>query len=65
MTGLAGSAPPATLYHKGTVLTMAGDEPSIAEALIGKNGQIVFVGKLSEARERKAADTLDFDPGDE
>ena len=57
------SAPPATLYHNGTVLTMAGDQPSIAEALVEENGRIVFVGSLSEARERAGARAVDFDLG--
>ncbi|MBT5007860.1 MAG: amidohydrolase, partial [Halieaceae bacterium] len=36
----------ATLYHSGKLLTMEGDEPQFAEALIEHNGQIVFVGTL-------------------
>ena len=55
--------PPATLYHNGTLLTMAGDEPSHAEALIEENGKIVFVGTLGEARERAPEHAVDFDLG--
>ena len=55
------SATTVTLYHNGTVLTMAGDEPSIAEALVEENGRIVFVGSLSKARERTGASAVDFD----
>jgi len=57
------STPSATLYHNGTLLTMAGDEPSFAEALIEENGKIVFVGKLAEARERAPEHAVDFDLG--
>ena len=49
MPGVSESAQSATLYHNGPVLTMAGDEPSFAEALVEENGTIVFVGTLSEA----------------
>ncbi|MEW6997432.1 amidohydrolase [Colwelliaceae bacterium BS250] len=51
----------ATLYHNGTVLTMATDKPSIAEALVEENGKIVFVGTLSEAKERAGSQAVDFD----
>lgn len=47
--GVSESAQSATLYHNGPVLTMAGDEPTFAEALVEENGTIVFVGTLSEA----------------
>ena len=55
------SASPVTLYRNGTVLTMAGDEPSIAEALVEKDGRILFVGTLSEARKRAGVVAVDFD----
>jgi len=58
---LVESDPPVTLYHNGTVLTMAGNEPSMAEALVEENGRIVFVGKLNEARKRAGALAVDFD----
>lgn len=51
----------ATLYHNGDVLTMVGDEPSIAEALVEENGQIVFVGTLNEARKQAGNPMIDFD----
>jgi len=57
------SAPPATLYHNGTLLTMAGDEPSYVEALVEEGGRIVFVGTLNEARVRTSEQVLDFDLG--
>ncbi|GGO70226.1 amidohydrolase family protein [Bowmanella pacifica] len=38
-----------TLYFGGAILTMEGDTPQYAEALLVKNGRILFVGKLDEA----------------
>lgn len=61
--GLTESVPPPVIYHNGPVLTMAGDQPSVAEALVEENGRIVFVGPLSEARERAGAGSVDFDLG--
>ncbi|MEH6592176.1 MAG: amidohydrolase [Halioglobus sp.] len=57
------AAESSTLYHNGPVLTMTGDEPSFAEALIEENGKIVFVGPLSDARKRASEKTVDFDLG--
>jgi predicted amidohydrolase YtcJ len=42
---------------------MAGEEPNIAEALLEEDGRILFVGKLSEARERAGHQAIDFDLG--
>ena len=39
----------ATLYHGGDILTMAGDSPQYAEALVEQEGRIVFVGSYEEA----------------
>jgi predicted amidohydrolase YtcJ len=50
-----------TLYHNGPILTMAGQEPFFAEALLERNGKIVFVGALAEARKRSTDTTVDFD----
>jgi predicted amidohydrolase YtcJ len=38
-----------TIYHNGSILTMAGKEPIYVEALAVKDGKIVFVGSKSEA----------------
>lgn len=57
----AESGPLATLYHNGNLLTMAGVEPSFVEALVEENGKIVFVGALSEARNRAGDQAVDFD----
>ena len=58
--GANGSTGTATLYHNGIVLTMAGEEPNIAEALVEEDGRILFVGKLSEARERSGHQAIDL-----
>jgi predicted amidohydrolase YtcJ len=39
----------ATVYGGGEILTMAGDQPTYAEALVVKGGRIVQVGVLAEA----------------
>ena len=39
----------ATMYHGGDILTMEGDEPRYAEAVVVKDGKIVFVGAMAEA----------------
>ena len=50
-----------TLYYNGPILTMAGDEPVFAEALLEQGGRIVFVGALAEARKVSSTSTVDFD----
>lgn len=42
--------PGATLWHGGSILTMDGDEPTMAEAVVEREGKIVFVGPEAEAR---------------
>lgn len=54
--GLTGCDKPAArpsadaLYLGGTILTMAGDTPAYAEAVLVKDGRILFVGDLADAR---------------
>jgi predicted amidohydrolase YtcJ len=43
------AAEPATLYAGGPILTMAGPQPSYAEALVERGGRIVYVGPLAGA----------------
>ena len=38
-----------TIYHGGDILTMVGDAPSYAEAVVQGKGKIVFVGSKEEA----------------
>jgi len=45
-----------TLYFGGPILTMEGDAPQYAEALVVKDGKILFVGSLAEAEERTRAE---------
>ena len=40
-----------TLYFNGPVITMAGDELALEEALVEDAGKIVYVGSLSQAKE--------------
>ncbi len=40
---------PATLYHNGDILTMEGDRPEYAEAVVVVDGKITFVGAKAEA----------------
>lgn len=39
----------ATVYFNGDIITMAGDQPNYAEALVEKDGKIIFVGASGEA----------------
>ncbi len=40
------------LYYGGDIITMNGDEPTYAEAIVTKGDSIAFVGRLSEAKKR-------------
>ena len=51
----------ATIYHNGHILTMTGDAPYVAEALIEESGQIVFVGTLKDARQRVGSSADEYD----
>ena len=42
-----------TIYHNGSILTMAGKEPTYVEALAVKDGKIVFTGPKAEALKQK------------
>ncbi|MFD1315503.1 amidohydrolase [Namhaeicola litoreus] len=41
-----------TLYYGGDILTMEGDEPTYAEALVQREGKIIFVGPKTQALEQ-------------
>lgn len=50
-----------TIYSGGDILTMVGDEPAYAEALVEAEGKIVFVGALNDAKSQYSqADTVDL-----
>ena len=40
---------PATVYYGGDIITMAGDSPQYAEAIVIRDGKIEFVGESGEA----------------
>ncbi|MBS1574455.1 MAG: amidohydrolase [Bacteroidetes bacterium] len=46
-----------TLYYNGDIITMEGNQPQYAEAVVSKNGEIAFVGKLSDAQKQFPAAT--------
>jgi predicted amidohydrolase YtcJ len=41
-----------TLYYGGDIITMDGDKPAYAEAIVQREGKIIFVGKKSDALSR-------------
>lgn len=49
----AAPSPQATIWHGGPIITMDGDKPASVEAVVERDGKIVFVG--TEKRARKAA----------
>ena len=51
-----------TIYFGGPILTMEGEAPQYAEALVVKDGKILFVGGLAEADKLADLVVLDKDP---
>lgn len=51
------------IIHGGPILTMAGDKPTYAEAVVVDDGKIVFVGSDAEAMKQKVAGTVVKDLG--
>ena len=49
-----------TIYHNGSILTMAGEEPTYVEALAVKDGTIVYTGSKDEALAMKDDSTKDL-----
>jgi len=47
-----------TLYFGGDIITMEGDKPDYAEAVVQQGGKIVFVGTKNEAKKKYANATL-------
>jgi imidazolonepropionase-like amidohydrolase len=39
----------ATVYYNGDIITMVGDSPNYVEAIIEKEGKIIFTGSSNEA----------------
>nr|WP_289056550.1 amidohydrolase [uncultured Psychrobacter sp.] len=51
----------ATIYYNGNIITMEGDQPQLAQALVTQNGKIVYVGSLKHAQNNyKNAATVDL-----
>lgn len=42
----------ATVYYNGNIITMEGDQPQMAEALVTQAGKIAYVGNLQEAQSK-------------
>ncbi len=50
-----------TIYHGGDILTMEGDTPLYAEAVVQKDGKIVFVGSKEEALKQYKGNAAEVD----
>lgn len=49
------------LFYNGDILTMEGDEPKYAEAIVAENGKIVFIGGISDAETKfKNSEKIDL-----
>ena len=51
----SGSESQATVYYGGDIITMEGDSPEYAEAVVERNGQIEYVGSSAEAMKKAGA----------
>jgi len=52
-----------TIYHNGSILTMAGKSPAYVEALVVKDGRIEYVGGKDDALKMKGDATKVVDLG--
>ena len=50
-----------TLYYDGDILTMKGDKPQYVEAVIERDGKIVYAGKKADAVKNFAGKTVEVD----
>lgn len=57
----APARPVATIWHGGTIITMDGEQPQLAQALVERGGTIEFVGSEPAARRAAGAGALDHD----
>ncbi|MCH4823865.1 amidohydrolase [Gramella lutea] len=48
------------LYYNGDILTMAGESPEYAEALVESDGKIIYVGNLEEAKKIAGDNHIDY-----
>ena len=49
------------MYYGGDILTMEGEEPNYAEALVQREGKIIFLGSKAEALEKYAGKVTEVD----
>ena len=63
LTASAFSQTADTIYHNGSILTMAGKEPAYVEALVVTDGKISFTGSKQEALAMKSDTTRVIDLG--
>jgi len=64
IVSLADAAPDTmhqTLYHGGTIITMEGDKPTYVEAVIERDGKIIYAGPKAGAINNFAGKTVDVD----
>jgi predicted amidohydrolase YtcJ len=57
----AGNALQQTLYFGGDIITMDGDKPTYVEAVIEREGRIIYAGKKSSAVNNFAGKTIEVD----
>ena len=50
-----------TVYYNGDIITMVGDSPEYVEAIVEKDGKIIFTGSKDEAMEIAGKDHVMFD----
>lgn len=60
LAGPAG-AQTATLWRGGPIITMAGDVPQTVEAVVARDGKILFAGDLAAARKAAGAGAVEHD----
>ncbi|TAF74089.1 MAG: amidohydrolase [Flavobacterium sp.] len=51
-----GNSKTATVYYNGDIITMEGEKPTYAEAVVVKDGKILFVGEEDEAMKQAGED---------
>ena len=53
--------PQQTLYYGGDIITMEGDKPNYVEAVMQRDGKIIYVGKKADAVNNFAGKTIEVD----
>lgn len=65
ITNAATEAPQQTIYFGGDIITMEGDKPSYVEAVIERNGKIIYAGEKAGAVNNFAGKTIEVDLKDQ